>query len=148
MSTGKVWLWAGGGLAALGLGVYGWTHRHYFFVHDVTSGESAAYPKLRSRVYYSEPGRVLSAAEKAIERLPGWTLVANDSENDALEAQTRTGLLTDDVTVYVQPLDRGQCRVTIRSRSRAGAGDLGRNASHVRQLQEAMDGRLNGDAAF
>ena len=148
MNMGKGWLWAGGGLAALGLSVYGWTHRHFFFVHDVTSGESAAYPKLRSRVYYAEVGRVLSAAEKAIERLPGWTLVANDAENDALEAETRTGLSTDDVTIYVQPLDQGQCRVTIRSRSRVGAGDLGRNAAHVRNLQKAMDDRLNADAAF
>ena len=148
MSTSKGWLWAGGGLAALGLGYYAWTHRHFFFVHDVTSGESAAYPQLRSRVYYSEPSRVLAAAEKAIERLPHWTLVSRDEENDALEAQTRAGLRTDDVTVYVQPLDRGQCRVTIRSRSQSGAGDLGRNAAHVRELQKAMDDRLNADAAF
>ena len=144
----KQWLWAGGSLVTLGAGYYGWTRRHFFFVHDVTSGESAAYPKLRSRVYYAEMARVLTAAEKAIERLPRWTLASQDVENDALEAEVRAGLLTDDVTVYVQPLDRGQCRVTIRSRSRVGAGDMGRNAAHVRELQRAMDDRLNVDAAF
>jgi len=74
--------------------------------------------------------------------------VTRDTENDAIEASVRVGPFTDDVTVYVMPLDQGQTRVTLRSRSRMGAGDLGRNAAHIRELQGAMDDRLNAGAAF
>lgn len=141
------WLWLGAGLAAA---YFGWVNRRLFLVSDVTTGESAAYPALRSRVYYAEINRAMTAAEQALGRLPGWQLVSRDSENDILEAEVQTplGLLTDDVTVYFFGLGRGQTRVTIRSRSRIGTADLGRNAAHLRQLQAAMDSRLNTEAAF
>lgn len=145
----KRWL-VGGVLAALGLGGWGWANCRRFYVNDITTGESAAYPELRSRVYYAEVAQAMTAGEQALRRLPGWKVVARDAENDALEAQarTRTGLFTDDVTVYFFPLGHGQTRVTIRSRSRVGGGDLGRNAAHIRALQGAMDDRLNAGAAF
>jgi len=142
----KRWLILGAGLAAAGY--WGWANRRLALVHDVTTGESAAYPKLRSRVYYAETERVLAVAEQVIRRLPHWELVTRDTENDAIEASVRVGPFTDDVTVYVMPLDQGQTRVTLRSRSRMGAGDLGRNAAHIRELQGAMDDRLNAGAAF
>ncbi len=149
-SKQKGWLMAGGGLALLATGVWGWTNRRLFFVHDVTTGESAAYPQMRSRVYYAEVDRVLTVAEQAIRRLPRWHFVSRDTENDALEAEVRAllGAFTDDVTVYVMSLGHGQTRVTLRSRSRLGRGDLGQNAAHIHQLQKAMDDRLNADAAF
>ncbi len=148
-NNNKQWLLVGG-LAALAAGWFGWTNRRLFFIHDITTGESAAYPELRSRVYYADVNRVLNAAEQAICRLPGWTFVSRDTENDALEAEARSllGALTDDITVYVMPLGHGQTRVTLRARARLGAGDLGRSAARIRQLQQAMDDRLNADAAF
>ena len=144
------WAAIGGGLAALALGCWGWTHRRRMFVNDITTGESAAYPALRSRVYYSDIAAAMAAAEQALDHLPHWKLVTRDAENDALEAEVRTpfGLFTDDVTVYLFPLGGSQTRVTIRSRSRLGRGDLGQNAAHIRELQAAMDDRLNTGAAF
>lgn len=141
----KVWVWLGVGAAA---GCWSWANRRLFVVNDVTTGESAAYPALRSRVYYAEMSRAMSAAEQALSRLPGWTLVSRDSENDLLEALVKTTLGTDDVTVYFFALGHSQIRVTVRSRSRNGYGDLGRNAAHIQQLQAAMDDRLNTGAAF
>ena len=141
----KVGIWLGAGLAA---GYFGWANRRLFLVHDVTTGESAAYPALRSRVYYAEMDRAMNAAEMSLSRLPGWEVVSRDAENDILEASVKTALGTDDVTVYFFALGHSQIRVTIRSRSRNGFGDLGRNAAHIRQLQAAMDDRLNTDAAF
>ncbi len=148
--TGKKWLMAGGGVAAAALGYAGWTNRRLFVVNDVTTGESAAYPKLRSRVYYGEPGAVLATAEQATRSLPRWRVVYADPENEMLEAEAEStfGGFLDDVTVYVTPLGHGQTRVVIRSRSRMGRGDLGQNALHIRELQDAMDARLTGDAAF
>ncbi len=142
------WVLIGGGLAALGY--WGWGRRHGLFVNDITTGECAAYPALRSRVYYADVAQAMAAGEKAIQDLKRWSLVRRDGENDALEAEVRTpiGPFTDDVTVYFFSLGGGQTRVTIRSRSRVGRGDLGQNAVHIRELQRAMDDRLNGGAAF
>lgn len=139
------WIWAGLGIAAA---YFGWTNRRLWTVHDVTSGESAAYPTLRSRVYYTEIEPAMTAAWVSIERLPGWKLVSRDTENDILEATASSGLLTEDVTVYFFALGHGQTRVTVRSRTRSSLGDLGRNAAHIRQLQQAMDSRLNTGSAF
>jgi uncharacterized protein (DUF1499 family) len=148
--SGKTWGVAAGSLAALALGYWGWANRRRLFVSDVTTGENAAYPALRSRVYYAEVAQAMAAGEQALRRLPRWKLVARDAENDVLEAEVRTrfGPFTDDVTVYFFPLGHGQTRVTIRSRSRLGRGDLGQNAAHIRELQGAMDDRLNAGAAF
>ncbi len=148
--TSKAWAFSAGILTASALGYWGWSNRRLFYVHDITTGESAAYPELRSRVYYVEPSRAMNAAEQALRRLSGWEFIARDTENQIVEAEARTAyrLQTDDVTVYVFPLGHGQTRVTIRARSRSEWGDLGRNAAHIRSLQTAMDNRLNADSAF
>ena len=140
------WIWLGAALAAY----FAWVNRRLFTVNDVTTGESAAYPTLRSRVYYTELDQAMTAAEQAVGRLPRWKLASRDSENDILEAEVQTPLrlFTDDVTLYFFALGHGQTRVTLRSRSRIGAADLGENAAHIRQLQRAMDDRLHTGAAF
>src|SRR5580658_6070115 len=122
------------------LGYLAWANRRLFTVSDVTSGESPAYPTLKSRVYYAPSETVLAAAQQAVRNLTGWRVVHIDTENEGLEAEVQViGGVLDDVSVFVQPLTLGQTRVTIRSRSRQGRGDLGSNAHHVRTLQEAMD---------
>ncbi len=148
--TAKRWLLAGGITGTAALGYAAWANRRLFLVNDVTTGESAEYPHLRSRVYYAEPSAALAAAEQAMRVLPRWRVVFVDGENDALEAEVETpvGRFLDDVTVYCIGLGHGQTRVTVRSRSRIGRGDLGQNAQHIRELQDAMDARLTGDAAF
>lgn len=145
----KRWI-ALGGLGVAGAGYALWANKRLFTVHDVTTGESAAYPHLRSRIYYAAPAAVLDAARQAIRSLPRWRVVFVDTENDALEAEAETlvGRFLDDVTLYAVGLEHGQTRATIRSRSRVGGGDLGQNAVHIRELQLAMDDRLTGSAAF
>jgi len=138
------------GIAAGGiLATLAWANRRLFTVHDVTSGESADYPTLRSRVYYADTETVLSAAQQAVRHLQGWRIVHVDTDDESLEAEVQViaGVL-DDVSVYLQPLSLGQTRVTIRSRSRQGRGDLGSNAHHIRTLQDAMDQRLMTGAAI
>lgn len=148
--SGKFWKFAAGGLGAVALGYWGWTNRRRFFIHDITTGENASYPELRSRVYYADVAHAMAAGEQALRRLPRWKQVSRDTENDALEAEVRAliGVFTTDVTLYFFPLGHGQTRVTIRSRSRLGRGDLGQNAAHIREMQGAMDDRLNAGAAF
>ncbi len=137
---------AGTGLAAWGV----WANRRLFLVGDVTTGESIAYPHLRSRVYYAVPAAALDAARAAIEGQEGWNVTHMDTENGALDAEAPAllGSRPADVTVYAIDLGRGQTRVTVRARSRTGRGDWGQSARHIQTLQEAMDSRLTGDAAF
>lgn len=136
-------------VAGAGLAYLGWANRRLFTVSDVTTGECAEYPTLKSRVYYAEVPAVLAAAQQAVRSLPGWRVVHVDEDNECLEAEVLViGGVLDDLSVYVQPLTLGQTRVTIRSRSRQGRGDLGSNAHHVRTLQEAMDRRLMTGAAI
>lgn len=146
----KPWAFLLGIIAGAAFGAWGWTNRHLFTIRDITTGESAAYPQLRSRIYYAEPAQALTAAEQALRRLGGWKLTAKDTENEILEAEAQALMLMppDEVTVYFFPIGLGQTRVTIRSRSRKGWGDLGRNAAHIHALQTAMDDRLNAGAAF
>lgn len=146
-SSGKAWAAVGGSLAAVAAWYLIWTNRRFFYVNDITTGESVAYPELRSRVYYADVPKVMLAAEVTLRSLPGWRLLKVDKENDALDVEATRGS-TSDVTVYVIAIGHSQTRVTIRSRSRSGVGDWGRNAANIRQLQSAMDSRLNTDAAF
>jgi hypothetical protein len=136
-------------LIALILGGLLWANRRRFTVHDITTGESAAYPELRSRVYYAAPDAVLLAAEQALQTLPRWQLTHKDTPNHALDAQVHTWFanMTDDVTVYVTPMDGSQTRVIIRARTNSKS-DGGRCAIHIRQLQVAMDAQLTREATF
>ena len=141
----------GGSIAVVGaLGIVGFANRRLFMVNDVTTGESDAYPDLRSRVYYAETGKVLEAAEQAIRSLPRWRVLVSDRDNDMVDAEVETpiGGFLDDVSVYATDIGHSQTRVVIRSRSRQTGGDLGQNALHIRELQEAMDERLTAEAAI
>lgn len=144
------WLRAGGAVGFAALGWALWVNRRLFLVNDVTTGESAEYPHLRSRVYYADADDALAVAERCVRNMARWRVVYTDAESDVLEAEVETpvGNFLDDVTVQVAPLAHGQTRVTIRSRSRLGGGDLGQNAAHIKELQEAMDAHLTNDAAI
>jgi len=88
----------------------------------------------------------MAATKDAIRVLPRFTLEPGDAGTDTLCAEVKTALggFTDEVTVRVRPAGPGgkHSRVTVRSRSRVGRGDLGENARHIRALQRAMDARL------
>lgn len=127
-----------------------WKNRRLLTVNDVTTGESLDYPELLSRVYNEDRETALDRTERVIRRLPRWRVVLVNREADAIEAEVETliGHFLDDVTVYVTDLGNHQCRVTIRSRSRQGRGDLGQNAQHIQELQDAMDAELTRRAAI
>jgi len=140
----------GAGLAVAGLAYAAWANRRLFTVSDVTSGESEAYPHLVSHVYYAPVETVLATAEQSVRMQSGWRVVLVDGERGVLEAEVEAGIarLIDDVTVSCADIGHSQTRVIIRSRSRMARGDLGANAQHILQLQQAMDIRLTADAAF
>ncbi len=149
-SNRKLWPFAAGIVAGGALVGWAWINRRLFYVNDITTGESTAYPELRSRIYYADTAKALNAAEQSLRRLSGWKLTAKDTENDIIEAEALGSFLLppDEVTVYFFPIGHSQTQVKMRSRSSQGGGDFGRNAAHIRRLQTAMDDRLNADSAF
>ena len=134
------------GLAALGAAGALLVPRAWLTTNDVTTGRHPGYPDLQDRRYDAPPAATLAAAADAARRLPRWRVVAVDQQDRTVRVEVRTGVggFTDDLTVHVTPdgPDGGRSRVTVRSRSRVGRGDLGENARHIRALQAAMDRKL------
>ncbi len=95
-------------------------------------------------VYAAPAAHVFAQTEAACRALPRWTVTKTDAAAGTLTAEVRTafGGFTDDLTVLVVPNGPDAARVTVRSRSRVGRGDLGENARHIRALQKVMDERL------
>jgi uncharacterized protein (DUF1499 family) len=96
------------------------------------------------RAYAVPATRVFAEAEAVCRALPRWTVTKTDPVEHTLSAEVRTafGGFTDDVTVSVIPAGSAAARVTVRSRSRVGRGDLGENARHVRALLRTLDALL------
>ena len=115
----------------------------WFTQNDVTTGETAAYPELTSRVYAEPPERVYEVMRATAAAVPRWKVVREVPQAREIAVELRTALFwfTDDLTARVEPGDGGS-RVVIRSHSRVGRGDLGENARHIAALQQRMDRAL------
>lgn len=99
------------------------------------------YPDLAPLVLPLPPDRAMARVRSAAEAL-GWTVVASDAGEGRLEASDRTlwfGFV-DDIVVRLRPQDGGT-RIDMRSASREGLGDLGKNAARI----EALFARLTDE---
>jgi uncharacterized protein (DUF1499 family) len=70
----------------------------------------------------------------------GWSVVAYVPDMGVLEA-TDTTLwfgFVDDITVRVVALDKGGVEVDVRSVSRIGRSDLGKNADRIQRFLQAL----------
>jgi len=74
-------------------------------------------------------------------RKSGWTVVASDAAQGRIEATDRTSWygFTDDVVLRIQSDGTGS-RLDIRSHSRIGHGDRGKNAERIRAFLAAVRG--------
>jgi len=74
-------------------------------------------------------------------RKSGWTVVASDAAQGRIEAIDRTSWygFTDDVVLRIQ-IDGTGSRLDIRSHSRIGRGDRGKNAERIRAFLAAVRG--------
>lgn len=129
-------------LAALGAAIL-LVPRAWLVTNDITTGRHPGYPDLQDRWYAAPPDRALTVAEAAARGLPRWRVVSVDSVAHEVHVAVRTavGGFTDDLVIRIAPAG-ARSRVTVRSRSRMGRGDLGENARHIRAIQRAMDARL------
>ena len=78
---------------------------------------------------------VAFARALAAARAMGWAIVATDTSTGRIEATatTRVFRFRDDVVIRIRPRDGGS-RLDIRSVSRIGGSDLGKNASRIREF--------------
>lgn len=95
-----------------------------------------AYPEVRPIVTTRPPQDAFRRALAVAEEM-GWRVVAQDAGTGVIEAVDTTALLRfkDDIVVRVRPDGEGS-RVDVRSLSRVGRSDLGKNAARIMEFSE------------
>ncbi|WP_440455162.1 DUF1499 domain-containing protein [Psychrobacter sp. ASPA161_9] len=101
-----------------------------------------AYPELQTLTYTQPKSELMEATEKAVNNL-GWELVNNDASAGIIEATDTTTWFGFQDDVVIRVTDEGSERlVDIRSKSRVGGSDLGKNAERIRTFIEEFEGVL------
>lgn len=111
-------------------------------INDVTTGETPAYPDLQPQRFEADYERVFDAAVDAASSI-GIAISSSDREAGEIRgvATTLVFRFKDDVTINVSR-DGDATVVKIRSASRVGRSDLGKNAKRIRRLQTAIADRM------
>ncbi|MGO8916241.1 MAG: DUF1499 domain-containing protein [Stellaceae bacterium] len=94
--------------------------------------QQRTYPDLLPRTLAAAPGEAFTRALDAAKAM-GWTIVAADAARGRIEAtdKTRWFGFVDDIVIRLTPAAAGT-RVDMRSASRVGISDLGKNAARIR----------------
>ena len=89
--------------------------------------------------YLAMPLELAFAKALAAANDMGWTIVAADAAEARIEASDRTRFFgfVDDVVIRLRP-EAGGSRIDIRSASRVGISDLGKNARRIRAYFAAL----------
>jgi uncharacterized protein (DUF1499 family) len=111
---------------------------------DVAAQQREAYPDLAPVDYPIAPEAAFETA-LAVAQDMGWDVVAADQAAGRIEASDRTFWFgfVDDVVIRVRPTDAGS-RVDVRSVSRVGVSDVGKNAARIRAYRAELDNRISG----
>jgi uncharacterized protein (DUF1499 family) len=114
----------------------------YLTVNDVETGKSRPYPHLQPLTVNRPYDEVFREATAAVTSLPRWRLVSASMELGEIRAEVETPILrfVDDVTVKIS--GDNPVVVNVRSRSRVGKGDLGKNAKNISLFLETLKPRL------
>lgn len=110
----------------------------------VASLQRAAYPDVVPIDLALTPAAAFARARDVASAM-GWVIVSADSSAGRIEATATTHWLRfkDDVVIRIRPRDGG-CRVDMRSVSRIGRSDLGKNASRIREFSARVRGSAGG----
>jgi uncharacterized protein (DUF1499 family) len=104
----------------------------------IASQQREAYPDLQPLTLNVPPPQAFDRALATVREM-GWELVAADPASGRIEATDTTFWFgfKDDVVIRVRPADGGS-RVDVRSLSRVGGGDAGKNAKRIRSFLDAL----------
>ena len=109
---------------------------------EVAEQQRTAYPDLQTLTYAQSKPELVEASNQAIENL-GWELVNIDADKGIIEATETTAWFgfKDDVIIRVTDNDSERL-VDIRSKSRVGQSDLGKNAARIHSFIKELDSVL------
>ncbi len=98
---------------------------------EIAEQQRSAYPDIVTASFDLPPERLFESALATAESL-GWEIVAADAEAGRIEATDTTFWFgfKDDVVIRVRASEGGS-RVDLRSVSRVGRGDVGKNAARI-----------------
>lgn len=105
---------------------------------EIAAKQVAAYPDIRSQFLDIPPADAFDRAEKAARGM-GWEIVAADVSSGRIEATDTTFWygFKDDVVIRIAP-DGSGSRIDVRSVSRVGLSDVGKNAKRIRAFVQAL----------
>ena len=100
------------------------------------------YPELKTLSYLQSKAELVNAVEQAATNL-GWELANTDTSEGVVEATDTTMWFVFEDDVVVRITDIGNKRlVDIRSKSRVGGSDLGKNAERIHGFIKELDSIL------
>ncbi len=104
----------------------------------VATQQRKAYPDIIPLILYIPPDQVFERAV-ALARRQGWQIIDTDKRAGRIEAVATTFWFgfNDDIVIRLRKENSG-CRVDIRSESRVGVSDLGKNAERIRKFLLAL----------
>jgi uncharacterized protein (DUF1499 family) len=108
----------------------------------IADQQHAAYPDIKPLQFNQTPEKVFAAALDTAHAMD-WKIDASNPGSGRIEA-TATTLwfgFKDDVVIRIQA-DPSGSRLDIRSASRVGISDVGKNAARIRAFRKRMDKRL------
>ncbi len=102
--------------------------------------QQRTYPDLAPLHLAAAPAAAFARARDAAWSM-GWAIIAEEAGQGRIEASDRTRWFgfTDDIVVRLRP-DGAGTRVDVRSASRVGISDLGKNAERIRAYFTALGG--------
>ena len=109
---------------------------------DTAEQQRNAYPDLETLRYTQSKAELVVAIEQTINNL-GWELINTDANAGLVEATDSTMWFgfKDDVVVRITD-NSNERLLDVRSKSRVGGSDLGKNAERIRDFTEALDAVL------
>ena len=113
-------------------------HPHIVRLYEVIEAQKKAYPQLRSLVSSDSQSAMVTKAAQVVEQM-GMELVSTDTGRGLVEATDTTFWFgfKDDVVIRVMPEGSGSV-VDVRSVSRVGQSDLGKNAQRISEILAAL----------
>ena len=108
----------------------------------VAALQHQAYPDIQPMMFKQPPATVFAAALNTVKHM-GWTLDSAHPHTGIIEASSTTLWFgfTDDVVIRIEAQPDG-ARLDIRSESRIGESDVGRNAARIRRFRAMLDRKL------
>lgn len=114
--------------------------------NETAEQQRVAYPDLETVTVDSPTDEVFAAAERVASDM-GWEIVATDPSRGRIEATDTTSWFRfkDDVVIRLTARGYGTY-VDVRSKSRVGVGDMGANASRIREFLQRLSADLDASS--